>query len=328
MPVASPIQRVAVVVQDGVEAYGLGVACEVWGEPYHPDDDNPVFDFVICTPRPGRVRGSAGYDIVVEHGLEAAEDADLLVVVPKRDFRSPAPEVADLLRRAHERGAWIFAHCTGVFELGEAGLLDGRRVTTHWRHSCELEELWPQAQVDCNVLYVQDGRIITGAGSAAGADAALHLLREEFGSNVAATTARRMVVPPHRAGGQAQYVARAVPEVESEALAPLLQWIGEHLEEELGVETLAARVHMSPRTFARRFKEETGTTPWNWVLGQRVRAAEELLERSDLPVESIAGRVGFGNAAALRHHFTRARGVSPVQYRRTFGETPALDRVG
>jgi transcriptional regulator GlxA family with amidase domain len=189
-------------------------------------------------------------------------------------------------------------------------------------------EVWPQAQVDCNVLYVQDGRVITGAGSAAGADAALHLLREEFGSHVAATTARRMVVPPHRAGGQAQYVARAVPECESEALAPLLQWIGEHLDEEIGVETLAAKVHMSPRTFARRFKEETGTTPWNWVLGQRVQSAEELLERTDLPVEAIAARAGFGNAAALRHHFTRARGVTPVQYRRTFGEAPGLERVG
>lgn len=328
MPVSSPIQRVAVVVQDGVESYGLGVACEVWAEPYHPDDDNPVFDFVICTPRPGRVTGSAGYDIVVEHGLEAAEDADLVVVVPKRDFRSTSPEVGDLLRRVHDRGAWIFAHCTGVFELGAAGLLDGRRCTTHWRHSGELEELWPEARVDCNVLYVQDGRIITGAGSAAGADAALHLLREEFGSHVAATTARRMVVPPHRAGGQAQYVARAVPECESEALAPLLQWIDEHLEEELGVEVLAAQVHMSPRTFARRFKEETGTTPWNWVLGRRVQAAEVLLERTDLAVESIASRSGFGNAAALRHHFTRARGVTPQQYRRTFGDPAALEQVG
>lgn len=324
----SPIRKVAVIVQDGVEPYGLGVACEVWAEPYHVEDDNPVFDFVVCTPRPGRVVGASGFDLHVEHGLEAAADADLVVVSPKRGFREASPQVARVLQAADRRGAWIFAHCTGVFELAAAGLLDGRRCTTHWRHSCELEERWPTARVDCDVLYVQDGRIITGAGAAAGMDAALHLLREELGADVAATTARRMVVAPHREGGQAQFISRPVAACDSETLAPLLAWIGDHLAEDLGVESLAARLHMSPRTFARRFKDETGTTPYSWVLGQRVAAAERLLERTDQPVDRIASDVGFGNAAALRHHFTRSRGVTPQQYRRTFGHGVPEERAG
>ncbi len=171
------------------------------------------------------------------------------------------------------------------------------------------------------MLYVQDGSIVTGAGSAAGLDAALHVMRQHFGAQVAATTARRMVVPPHRDGGQAQYIARPVPVCESEALAPLLAWISSHLGEDLDVETLARQMHMSARTFARRFKEETGTTPYSWILGERVRAAQELLEQTDHSIDWVAGEVGFGNAATLRHHFGRSRGVSPQEYRRTFRMT-------
>jgi transcriptional regulator GlxA family with amidase domain len=312
------VRKVAVVVQDGAEPFGLGAMCEVWAEPYHPEDDNPVFDFVVATPRPGRVRGASGYDLYVDHGLDAAEDADLICVAPKREFLAPSPEVSALVARAHERGAFVFAHCTAAFVLGEAGLLDGRRCTTHWRHVPELVEAFPEALVDPNVLYVQDGNVITGAGSAAGLDAALHLMRQQFGAKVAATAARRMVVPPHRDGGQAQFIARAVPDCDAETLGPLLTWILENLGEDLSVETLAARSHMSPRTFARRFRDETGTTPHTWVTAQRVVAAEELLERTDHPVEWIAAEVGFGNAATLRHHFSRSRGVSPQRYRRAF----------
>ncbi len=312
------MRSVAVIVQDGVEPFGLGAMCEVWAEPYHPEDDNPVFDFVIATPRPGRVRGPSGFDLVVEHGLEDAEHADLICIAPKRDFLQPSPEVADLVLRAHARGAFIFAHCTAAFVLGEAGLLDGRRCTTHWRHVDDLAEHFPQAIIDPDVLYVQDGSIVTGAGSAAGLDAALHLMRQQFGARTAAAAARRMVVPPHRSGGQAQFIARAVPDCDAETLGPLLTWVVENLAEDLGVEELARRSHMSPRTFARRFRAETGTTPHSWVTSQRVQAAEELLELTDHPVEWIADEVGFGNAAALRHHFTRVRGVSPQQYRRTF----------
>jgi transcriptional regulator GlxA family with amidase domain len=312
------MRKVAVVVQDGVEPFGLGSICEVWAEPYHADDDNPVFDFVVTTPRPGRVQGPSGYDIHVEHGLDAAEDADLICIAPKRDFRSPSPEVAALLQRADARGAMIFAHCTAAFMLGEAGLLEGRRVTTHWRYVDELETAYPEAKVDCGVLYVQDGNVTTGAGAAAGLDAALHLMRQQFGARVAATAARRMVVPPHRDGGQAQYIARAVPDIDAETLGPLLAWITENLAEDLGVDRLARESHMSPRTFARRFRDETGTTPHAWVTRQRVMAAEELLEQTNQSIDWIAAEVGFGNAATLRHHFGKVRGVSPQQYRRQF----------
>ena len=268
------MRKVAVVVQDGAEPFGLGAMCEVWAEPYHPEDDNPVFDFVVCTPRPGRVRGASGFDLYVEHGLDAAEDADLVCVAPKREFRNPSPEVAALVGRVHARGGFVFAHCTAAFVLGEAGLLDGRRCTTHWRHVQDLVDAFPEAAVDPGVLYVQDGTIVTGAGSAAGLDAALHLMRQQFGAKVAATTARRMVVPPHRDGGQAQFIARAVPDCAAETLGPLLTWILENLGEDLSVEALARQAHMSPRTFARRFREETGTTPHSWVTAQRVVAAE------------------------------------------------------
>jgi transcriptional regulator GlxA family with amidase domain len=319
---AVSIQRVAVVVQDGAEPFALGSLCEVWAEPYHPEDDNPVFDFVVCTPRPGRVRGASGFDLYVDHGLEALDGADLVCVVPKRDYTAPAPDVAAALREAHDAGAIIFAHCTGAFALGEAGLLDDRRCTTHWRHVDELVSRYPRARVDADVLYVQDGRVLTGAGSSAGIDAALHLLRTTFGSRVATATARRMVVTPHRDGGQAQFIKAPVPECDADALAPLLAWIAEHLEEDLSVEALARRALMSPRTFARRFRQETGTTPHAWIVHQRVQAAEQLLEETSLGVDQIAARVGFSNAAALRHHFTRLRRVSPQQYRRRFSCVP------
>jgi transcriptional regulator GlxA family with amidase domain len=312
------MRKVAVLVQDGAEPFGLGAMCEVWAEPYHPDDDNPVFEFVVATPRPGRVRGPSGFDLHVDHGLDAAADADLVIVTPKRDYLDPSPEIASAVAAAHARGAFVFAHCTGAFVLGEAGLLDGRRCTTHWRHTGVLAERYPRATVDENVLYVQDGTIVTGAGAAAGLDAALHLLRQQFGARVAASAARRMVVPPHRSGGQAQFIARAVPDCDAETLGPLLTWITENLAEDLSVEELARRNHMSPRTFARRFRAETGTTPHSWVVAQRIQAAEELLELTDHSVDWIADEVGFGNAAALRHHFSRVRGVSPQQYRRTF----------
>lgn len=315
---AGPVHNVAVVVQDGAEPFGLGSLVEVWGEPHHADDDVPVFDFRVCTPRPGRVRGRSDYDLVVERGLEATADADLVCLSPKQDFQRHDPAVLEAVRAAYDRGAIIYAHCSGVFELGAAGLLDGRECTTHWRYTDLLAQTYPGATVRPDVLYCHDGTVLTGAGSAAGIDASLHLLREQYGAAVAATTARRIVVPPHRDGGQAQFIARAVPDCDVETLGPLLQWIVENLGEDLSVEVLARRNHMSERTFARRFRAETGTTPHSWVTRQRVQAAEELLERTDHSVDWIAGEVGFGNAATLRHHFSRVRGLSPQQYRRRF----------
>lgn len=310
--------KVAMIVSDQAEPFGVGVLAEVWGERYHPDDDNPVFDFVPVTPEPGIVRGATGFDFVIRDGLEAAADADLVALAAKRDYRNEDPRVSEVLQAAHARGATIMASCSATFQLGHAGLLDGRRCTTHWRYGLELGELFPQAEVDTDVLYVEDDRIVTGAGSAAGIDANLHLMRQWYGARVAATAARRIVVPPHRDGGQAQFVRAPMPVVEAETLAPVLDWAEEHLAEPLTVATLARRAHMSERTFARRFRDETGTTPWQWLLGRRVAMAEELLETTSLAIEQIAQRVGFGNAATLRHHFGAVRGTSPQAYRRSF----------
>jgi transcriptional regulator GlxA family with amidase domain len=290
----------------------------VWGESYHPDDDNPVFDFRVCTPRPGRVKGRSDYDLHVDRDLDATLDADLICLSPKHGFRDHDPAVLAAITAAYERGAIIYAHCSAVFELGAAGLLDGRECTTHWRYTDLLARTYPGARVCPDVLYCQDGTVLTGAGSAAGIDASLHLMRQQFGAKVAATAARRIVVPPHRDGGQAQFIARAVPDCDAETLGPLLQWIVENLTEDLSVESLARRSHMSDRTFARRFRDETGTTPHAWVTKQRVQAAEELLEQTDHSIDWIADEVGFGNAATLRHHFARVRGLSPQQYRRRF----------
>lgn len=322
------MRTVVAIVEDGVEAFGLGAICEVWGEPYHPDDDNPVFDFTVCTPTPGRVKGNLGYDLVVDAGLEAVDDADLVCVVPKRRFLEETPAVSEALRRAADRGAWVFAHCTAAFALGHAGLLDRRRCTTHWRHADALAELCPTAYVDRDVLYVESDNILTGAGSAAALDASLHLLRKVFGTRVAGVTARRMVVAPHRDGGQAQFIRSAVPACDAETLGPLLGWIVEHLDEQLTVDDLARRAAMSPRTFARRFREETGTTPHSWVTMQRVLRAEELLETTNRSVDQVAADVGFVNAATLRHHFTRSRGISPQRYRRTFGASAQAELAG
>ena len=312
------MKKVVVIVQDGVEPFGIGVLGEVWAERYHPEDDNPTFDYVVCTPRPGRVKGTAGYDYFIEHGLEEVEDADLVAVAAKRDFLEPSPEVAEVVRAAAERGVRVLSSCTGVFILGEAGLLDGRECTTHWRYSDLLAQKFPLAKVNADVLYVEDGVVLTGAGSAAGIDASLHLVRQVFGAKVATTTARRIVVPPHRDGGQAQFIRTPMGQTEADTLAPLLAWASDHLDEPLSVEKLAAQAHMSPRTFARRFRDETGTTPLQWLTSQRLANAEELLENSALSVEQIATRVGFGNAATLRHHFSIARGTTPQQYRKTF----------
>ena len=311
------LRNVAVVVFDGVAPFELGVLCEAFGLDRR-DDGVPLLDFAVCGPTPGPVATSVGFSLNVAHGLDRAADADLVCVpaVPRND---PVPAtVLDAPRAAPARGARVLSVCSGAFTLGEAGLLDGRECTTHWRYTRELAERFSGATVVPEVLYVDSGPVVTSAGSAAGLDATLHVWRQEYGSAVANAVARRMVVPPQREGGQAQFIERAVPECRGETLGPLLGWTLEHLDQNLSVEALARRAHMSPRTFARRFREETGTTPHSWVTAQRVRRAEELLEVSDLSVEQVAVRTGFGNAATLRQHFARVRGLSPQAYRRRF----------
>ena len=311
------IKNVAAVVYDGVAPFELGVIVEAWGAD-RSDQGLPVFDFAVCAPKVGPVSTTAGFGLTVEHDLSRLAEADL-VTVPAVPRDRPVPEVVlEALRAAYARGAQIMSVCTGAFALGEAGLLDGRDCTTHWRYTEELTARFPKARVIPEVLYVDDDPIVTSAGSAAGLDASLHLWRKEFGAGVASMVARRMVVPPQRDGGQAQFIKNPVPTCDAETLGPLLTWITENLHQPLSVEVLADHSSMSTRTFARRFRAETGTTPHHWLTGQRVLAAQRLLEETDQPVEAVADLVGFGSASVLRHHFTRARSISPQQYRRTF----------
>ncbi|WP_028048921.1 GlxA family transcriptional regulator [Cellulomonas sp. URHD0024] len=314
------LRSVAAIVLPNVAPFELGVACEVFGID-RADTGGPSFDFVVCAEQPGLVTTKGGlYSITVEHGLESTADVDL-VIVPAYGSGAVPAAVLDAVRAAHARGAWVLSICSGAFALGEAGLLDGRRCTTHWMHSDELRRRFPAAQIDPAVLYVDDDRVITSAGTAAGIDACLHLIRRELGASMAAAVARRMVVPPHRDGGQAQFVDTPLP-CDADTLAPLLAWMVENLETELSVPDLAARAFVSERTFARRFRAETGTTPAAWVTRQRVVRAQEMLERSDASIEEIARLCGFGTAAVLRHHFARTLGTSPQAYRRTFALSP------
>lgn len=236
-------------------------------------------------------------------------------------------DVLEALRRAVGRGARVLSVCSGAYVLGAAGLLDGRRCTTHWRHATELARRFPRAIVEPDVLYVDEGSVITSAGTAAGIDACLHLVRQAYGTAAANTIARRMVVPPHRDGGQAQYIERPLPRNRCDTVGDTLAWMERHLGQEMTVEQLAALAHMSPRTFARRFQQETGTTPYRWLLRQRVLLAQHLLETSDETMDTIAGQTGFGNAAALRHQFVRSLGTTPNAYRRTFRGPTELTEV-
>ncbi|MFD3701060.1 GlxA family transcriptional regulator [Streptomyces sp. NPDC058646] len=304
----------------------VGIVAEVFG-PH--GNGAPGFDFALCADRPGTVRTDAGVPLTVAHGLDRLATADLVIVLPGAGFRTPpGPEVLDALSAAHVRGALIAAHCVGTFTLAAAGLLDGRRATTHWRFADLLSRSYPSVSVEPEALYLDEGRIVTGAGAAAGTDLCLHLIRREHGAAVANHIARDMVLPSHRDGGQAQYLSAPVPEDgEDERLADVLAWAREHLHEALPVSELASRAVMSKRSFARRFSAATGTTPHAWLRDLRLSSAEELLETTDLPVEEIARRVGYGSAAVLRDQFVRRRGVPPRSYRRSFTRVPRPDRA-
>ena len=312
------LSTVAVVVPHRPALFELGVVSEVFGID-RTDDGVPAIDYRICSERPGEpIQMSNGLTMTTSYGLADAEGADL-VVAPAFDHDTPpSEEVLDVFRRAHANGAWALSVCTGAFLLGAAGLLDGRSCTTHWRHTEDLARAFPEATVDPDVLFVEDDRVITSAGTAAGIDACLHHVRCELGASVANRIARRMVVPPQRDGGQRQYIDLPVPSCTADSLTPLLTWMREHLDEEQPVRALAKRAAMSERTFARRFAAETGTTPGKWLLAQRLHHARTLLESTDLAVETVAARAGFGSAALLRHHFGAAVGVAPAEYRRTF----------
>ncbi|WP_406268807.1 helix-turn-helix domain-containing protein [Actinacidiphila glaucinigra] len=313
------LQNVAVALLDGVHPFELGVVCEVFGID-RSDDGLPAYDFAVASAEGPTLTSPAGFTIGTRYGLERLEEADL-IAVPAGDsyvHREYPPELLEALNRAVGRGARVLSVCSGVFVLAAAGLLDGRRCAVHWRHAQELARRHPHVRVEPDVLYVDEDPVITSAGTAAGIDACLHLVRKEQGSDVANAIARRMVVPPHREGGQTQYVDRPLPRTRCDTVGEVLAWMERHLDREVTVDELAARAHMSPRTFARRFQQETGTTPYRWLLGQRVLLARELLEGTDETVDAVAARAGFGNAATLRHHFARWVGTTPQAYRRTF----------
>ncbi|MFF8402279.1 helix-turn-helix domain-containing protein [Streptomyces sp. NPDC015684] len=314
------LKNVAAVLLDGVHPFELGVVCEVFGID-RSDEGLPVYDFaVVSAEGPTLSTHVGGLSVSTPYGLERLEEADLIAVPAGADYvvRDYPPALLDALVRAVDRGTRVLSVCSGVFVLGAAGLLDGRRCSVHWRQAGELALRNPRAVIEPDVLYVDEDPVITSAGTAAGIDACLHLVRKEQGPEVANKIARRMVVPPHRDGGQAQYIERPLPRTSCDTVGEVLVWMEEHLDQEVTVEQLAARAHMSPRTFARRFQQETGTTPYRWILRQRVLLAQELLEGSDETMDAIAWRTGFGTAAALRHQFVRAIGTTPNAYRRAF----------
>src|SRR6185436_4755808 len=312
------LKTVAVVLFDDVALFEFGVLAEVFGID-RVEDGVPKFDFRVCALEPGKpLSARNGILVTPPHGLEGLVGADLVAVPATRIREGYPPQVLDALRAAAARGATMLSVCSGVFVLGAAGLLDGRPCTAHWENVEELAVRYPKAKINPDVLFVDDGDLITSAGTAAGIDACLHLVRRELGSAVATRIARRMVVPPQRDGGQRQYVDLPIPECSAESLTPVLTWMLEHITVEHPVSSLARRAAMSERTFARRFVAETGTTPHKWLSMQRVLHARNLLEETDLGVESIATRSGFGTGALLRHHFRRVVGVAPQDYRRTF----------
>src|SRR6266581_4436738 len=322
------LRNVAVVVVNGFLPFEFGTICEVFGID-RSDDGLPSYDFAVVAGEPPPLRAHNDFTMEPSRGLARLEEADLIALPAVGDERlggdGPAfpEELLAALRRAVGRGARVLSVCSGAFILGEAGLLDGRRCTTHWRNAEELARRYPQAKVDPDVLYVDDDPVITSAGTAAGIDACLYLVRKEQGSRIANGIARRMVVPPHRDGGQAQYVDQPVAPSCDGTLRELLEWLRAHLDQPLTVRQLAARANMSERTFARRFVQDTGTTPQRWLTGQRILLAQQLLEESDETVDAIADRAGFGNATALRHHFRAWRGTTPNAYRRLFRGDPA-----
>jgi transcriptional regulator GlxA family with amidase domain len=314
------LRNVAVVVLDGFTPFEMGVVCEVFGVD-RTDDGLPAYDFAVVASQPGPVRSSVGFTIETAFGLDRLAEADLVVISAVSDewLAASFPEaLLDTMRATVARGGRVLSVCTGAFALGAAGLLDGRRCTTHWRYAKELSRRHPAAIVNPSVLYVDEDPVITSAGTAAGIDACLHLVRKEQGTRVANGIARRMVVPPHRDGGQAQYVDRPLAPVSCDTLAEVIGWMERHLDQQVTVRQLAARARMSPRTFARRFVQETGTTPLRWLTGQRILLAQEMLEETDETVDLIAERAGFGNATALRHHFRLWRQTTPHAYRHAF----------
>ncbi|MFD8422597.1 helix-turn-helix domain-containing protein [Streptomyces sp. NPDC059668] len=310
---------VAVLLFSGGPIFESSIPLSVFGID-RQDAGVPRYRLLVCAGEDGPLRTTGGLELTAPHGLEAISRAGTVVVPAWRSITSPPPEEAlDALRRAHEEGARIVGLCTGAFVLAAAGLLDGRPATTHWMYAPTLAKRYPSVHVDPRELFVDDGDVLTSAGTAAGIDLCLHIVRTDHGNEAAGALARRLVVPPRRSGGQERYLDRSLPEeIGADPLAEVVAWALEHLHEQFDVETLAARAYMSRRTFDRRFRSLTGSAPLQWLITQRVLQAQRLLETSDYSVDEVAGRCGFRSPVALRGHFRRQLGSSPAAYRAAY----------
>jgi AraC family transcriptional activator FtrA len=312
--------RVAALAFKGLAPFELGVAAEVFALE-RPELEVPWwYSFAVCAERPGPFRVVGGFDLVAPHGLDALVAADTVIVLGCADvLGDPSPELVDALRAAHANGARLVSICSGAFTLAATGLLDGREATTHWRYTGLLQRRFPNVRVNAGVLYVDCGDVLTSAGTAAGIDLCLHIVRRDHGAQIANRVARRMVVAGHREGGQAQFIEAPVPErIVDNPIAGAMGWALEHLAESVTVAELARRSHLSARQFSRRFRAATGMSPGAWLLRQRLEASLGLLERSETSVEAIGRLVGLASAAGFRRHFRTAFGVAPSVYRRTF----------
>ncbi|MFI7414825.1 helix-turn-helix domain-containing protein [Streptomyces sp. NPDC049627] len=319
---------VAVLLFSGGPIFESSIPLSVFGID-RQDAGVPRYRLLVCGGEEGPLRTTGGLELSAPHGLEAISRAGTVVVPAWRSITSPPPEEAlDALRRAHEEGARIVGLCTGAFVLAAAGLLDGRPATTHWMYAPTLAKRYPSVHVDPRELFVDDGDVLTSAGTAAGIDLCLHIVRTDHGNEAAGALARRLVVPPRRSGGQERYLDRSLPEeIGADPLAEVVAWALEHLHEQFDVETLAARAYMSRRTFDRRFRSLTGSAPLQWLITQRVLQAQRLLETSDYSVDEVAGRCGFRSPVALRGHFRRQLGSSPAAYRAAYrARRPQGDR--
>lgn len=317
--------RVAVYAFDRLPAFELGVAVETFALDRPELDVDWWYELVVFGERPGRVSAIGGFGVDVPHGLEALETAQTILLPGTPDVHGEPPEpVLDALRAAHARGARLVSICSGAFVLAATGVLDGRRAATHWRYAELLARRYPAVEVDDRVLYVDGDDVLTSAGTAAGIDLCLHLVRRDHGADVANQVARRMVVAPHRTGDQAQFVdAPLPPRPHDDPIATVMEWALERLDERIGVPDLARAAHLSTRTLTRRFAEATGVSPARWLLEQRIAAGAALLERTDTPVEDVGALVGIPSPAAFRRHFARTMGVSPSAYRRAFAARAA-----
>lgn len=310
--------RVAVLAYDGLCAFEFACAAEVFGLA-RPELGRDWYRFETCAAQRRPLRGQYGLKLSADAGLERLVRAGTVIVPGWTSLDTPVPSnILDALRAAHARGARLLSICSGAFVLAATGLLDGRRATTHWRYVDALRDRHPHIAVDRNALYIDEGDLLTSAGSAAGLDLCLHLVRRDWGAKIANHVARRLVIPPHRDGGQAQYVDRPVHAEPRGALAPLLDGLRRRLAEPLSIAELARIASMSERSFMRRFKQATGTTPGDWLVYARIDAARELLEAGPLSIDRIAAETGFGSAITLRHHFRRKLGLSPSDYRARF----------